>query len=112
LFPQKDPQKKPSDFLSKMFTKSEVLEQSPSVESKLEFSNPIWIATSHPQTKLLKSNLLKCITNNSLKLFQETTSVSILKTLPSKKLKEVMLPLMLKEILPEKLILSLLKLSS
>jgi len=110
--PPKDPQKKLLDFLFKMSTKSEVLEQSPSEESKLVFLNPIWIATSLPQTKLLKLNLLKCITNNSLKPFQETTSVSILKILPSKKSKEEMLPLMLKEIHPEKLKLSLLKLLS
>jgi len=112
LFPPKDPQKKPSDFLSKMFTKSEVLEQSPSEELKLEFSNPIWIATSPPQTKPLKLNPLKCITNNSLKPFQETTSVSILKILLLKKSKEEMLPLMPKETHPEKLNLSLLKLLS
>lgn len=110
--PPKDPQKKLSDFLFKMSTKSEVLEQSPSEELKLVFLNPIWIATSLPQTKLLKLNLLKCITNNSLKPFQETMSVSILKILPSKKSKEEMLPLMPKEIHPEKLKLSLLKLLS
>jgi len=110
--PPKDPQKKLLDFLSKMFTKSEVLEQSPSEESKLVSLNPIWIATSPPQTKPPKLNPLKCITNNSLKPFQETTSVSILKILPSKKSKEEMLPLMPKETLQEKLKLSLLKLLS
>jgi len=112
LFPPKDPQKKPSDFLFKMFTKSEVLEQSLSEESKLEFSNPIWIAISPLQIKPLKLNPLKCITNNSLKLFQETMSVSILKILLLKKSKEEMLPLMPKETHPEKLNLSLLKLLS
>jgi hypothetical protein len=110
--PPKDPQKKLLDFLSKMFTKLEVLEQSPSEESKLVSLNPIWIATSPPQTKPLKLNPLKCITNNSLKPFQETTSVSILKILPLKKSKEEMLPLMPKETHQEKLKLSLLKLLS
>jgi len=95
-----------------MFTKSEVLEQSPSEELKLEFSNPIWIATSPPQTKPLKLNPLKCITNNSLKPFQETTSVSILKILLLKKSKEETSPLMLRETPPELPKASSLRLSS
>jgi hypothetical protein len=109
LTPPKDPQKKPSDFLSKIFTKLEVLEQSPSEELKPVSLNPIWNVTLPLLIKPLWSNLLKCITNNSPKLFQETMLVSILKTLPSKNLKEEMLPLTLKETHLEKLLLSWLK---
>jgi len=108
--PLKDPQKNPLDFHSKMFTKSEVLEQSLSEELKLEFLNPILKLTSPPLTREPKLNLLKCITNNSLKLFQETMLVLILKILPSKKSKEEMLPLKPPETHLEKLKLSLLKL--
>jgi len=110
--PPKDPQKNPSDFHSKMFTKLEVLEQSLLEESKLEFLNPISKLTSPPLTREPKLNPSKCITNNLLKLFQETMSVSISKILPSKKSKEEMLPLMPPETHPEKLKLSLLKLLS
>jgi hypothetical protein len=110
--PPKDPQKNPSDFHSKMFTKSEVLEQSPSEESKPEFSNPISKLTSLPLIKELKLNPSKCITNNSLKLFQETMLVSISKILLSKKSKEEMLPLKPTENHPEKLNLSWPKLLS
>jgi len=89
-----------------MFIKLEVLEQSPSEELKLVSSNPILNVTLLLVTNLPLLNLLKCITNNSLKPFQETMLVSISKILLSKKSKEEMLPLKLKETQPEKLILS------
>merc|ERR1712167_483626 len=51
-----------------------------------------WLLNSPHQPKPLKSNLLKCITNNSYKLLQVTTLVSMSKILLSKILKEDTLP--------------------
>jgi len=79
------------DFLFKISTKSLVLEQFQSEELKPVSSNQEWLSNSPHQPKPLKSNLLKCIMNNLLKLPQVIMLDSMSKVLPSKILKEVML---------------------
>merc|ERR1711885_114239 len=72
-----------------------VLEQCQLVVSKPVLSNPVWLSPLPQLTSQLKSNLLRCTTNLSLKLTQVTMSVSIsegvmslltLKMTPRKKL--------------------------
>merc|ERR1712091_570497 len=96
LFPHPDHPIKLSGFHFRMFTKSVVLEQCQLVVSKPVLSNPVWLSPLPQLTSQLKSNLLRCTTNLSLKLTQVTMSVSISKMSPLKISEGVMSLLTLK----------------
>ena len=85
---QKDQLKNHSDFHYKTSTKSVVSEPSQSEELKLVSLNQVCQSVSPQLMSRLKSNQLKCITLQSLKLFQVTTSDSTLKVFQLKILKE------------------------
>lgn len=95
-----------------MFTKSEVLELSPSEESKPVSLNPVCKSVSLLLSLLLKLNLSKCTTNNYPKLFPVTMSDSTLKVSLLKISEEDSLLPTTKKTLPEKSKPSKLKLSS
>merc|ERR1712226_672015 len=96
----------------KTSTKSVVLEQSQSVESKLVSSNQVWSSPSLQSTSPLKSSPLRCTPNLSQKLDQVTTLVSTSRTSPSRISDVETLPPTPRTIQPRKPRLSTLKLSS
>merc|ERR1712156_674797 len=74
------PQTNPFVSPFKMFTKSVVLEQCPSVVSKLVSSNPVWLSLSLLTNCPLRLSQLKCTTKLCPKPFPETMSDSTSRT--------------------------------
>merc|ERR1712156_351513 len=78
------PQTNPFVSPFKMFTKSVVLEQCPSVVSKLVSSNPVWLSLSLLTNCPLRLSQLKCTTKLCPKPFPETMSDSTSRTSQSR----------------------------
>merc|ERR1711988_610301 len=78
-----------SDSHSRTSTRSVVSELCQLVESKPVSSKPVWSSPLLHPTSPLKSNPSKCTTSSLPRVFQVTTSVSTLRTSPSKTFEEV-----------------------
>merc|ERR1719481_2382599 len=70
---------------SRTSTRLAVSEQCPSVVSRLVSSSPAWSSVSPPPTSPLRSNLWRCTTSPSPRLFPATTLASTSRTSPSRK---------------------------